>query len=86
MGHGLLTHMLGVLGEIHRLLTGRVATPNHRHNPVLKERAGAVADGAGGDAPRPEGLLRGEAELQGGRACGHDDRVGIDLWRRVRNM
>lgn len=66
----------GVLCQERGLLGGRVAAADDVEGLVAEDGHGAVADGAGGDAVLPVGLLALEVHAAGGGAGGDDDGVG----------
>mmetsp|Transcript_40039 Transcript_40039/g.95136 ORF Transcript_40039/g.95136 Transcript_40039/m.95136 type:complete len:211 (+) Transcript_40039:1013-1645(+) len=68
-------HALGVLCQVDGLLRGSVPASDHGDLPPPEQGAGAVADGAGGDAVAPEPILARDVEALGRRARRHDDRV-----------
>ena len=67
-------HLAGVVGEVKRLLDGRVAAADHQHLAFAEEEA--VAGGTGRDAEAQEALLARQAEPLRLRPGRDDDRVG----------
>ena len=71
-------HPAAVLGEIHGLFAGGVSAPHHRQFLAPKLGRGAIADGAGTDAPAPEPLLAGQVQPVGTGAGGDDQGLGVE--------
>jgi len=70
-------HLRAVLGEEVGLLHGRVPASDDGDGLVPEDRRSPVADGAGGDAPVPEGVGAGEVQPARDGARGDDDGVGV---------
>ena len=67
----------GVLGQVGRLLDGRIAAADDDQRLVAEARQRTVADGAGADAAVLVLLLGRQAQVVGPRAGGDDDRVRL---------
>ena len=66
------------LGEVGRLLDGRITAANHDDRPVAESREGTVTHGAGTDTPVFEPLLTRQAEPVGTRPRRHDHARSLD--------
>mmetsp|Transcript_48320 Transcript_48320/g.81324 ORF Transcript_48320/g.81324 Transcript_48320/m.81324 type:complete len:509 (-) Transcript_48320:298-1824(-) len=72
-------HVRTVLGEIHRLLSGRIASAHHSQLLALEKRAGAITNGTGADATAPEHVFTWKVQALGGGTGGQDDGLRLDF-------
>ena len=76
--------LAGVLGQIGRLLDGRIAAADDHERLVAEARQRPVAHGAGGDAVVLVFLLRWDPEIVRPRAGGDDHGLGFDRFAAER--